>query len=191
MSRVGYRAEALHFGADGANRYDAPDRSYGVLYLAADLATTLMESAFHQHHWDRQLTRTIALAEVESRLVRAVGVTADLLLADLTAPDVMAAHFGLNLSQLTSRRYRHTQKLSAAIHALADDDGAPRFDGLRYPSRNNYPATCVALFDRAAHKLRVVADIELADHADWPGFVAAFRIGIVAETPAKQGRRTR
>ena len=58
------------------------------------------------------------------------------------------------------------------------DDGAPLFDGVCYPSRNNFPAKCVALFDRAQTKITVVDDIELHDHADWPQFVKSYRIGI-------------
>ena len=96
VSRTRYRADPLYFASDGANRFDAADRSYGVLYLAHDLATALMESVFHEHRWHQQTKRTIALAEVQSRMVRAVGVLRDLLLADLTAPGVMAQHFGLN-----------------------------------------------------------------------------------------------
>ena len=187
VSRIKYRADPLCFGSDGANRYDAADKSYGVLYLASDLATALMESVFHKHRWHRQTKRTIALAEVKSRMVRAVGVMRDLILADLTAPGVMSQHFGLNLSQLSSRRYKHTQKVSATVHAMVDKDAKPCFDGVLYPSRNNYPAECVALFDRAGHKVQVIDDIDLVDHADWPGFVSAFNVGIVARSRA--GRR--
>lgn len=86
VSRVAYRGQRLHFGSDGTNRYDAPDGRYGVLYLGLTLPTALMESVFHKHHWDRDARRSIALAEVHSRLVRAVGVLDDLELADLTAP---------------------------------------------------------------------------------------------------------
>jgi len=150
-----------------------------VLYLALDLATALMESVFHGHRWHRQASRSIALAEVRRRMVRAVGTVEDLVLADLTAPEVMARDFGLNLGQLASRRYGLTRRVSAAVHGLRDDEGQPAFDGLVYPSRNNFPATCVALFDRAGTKVRVVADIDLEAHAGWPAFVSGWRIGIV------------
>lgn len=180
VSRTKYRAHPLYFGFNAANRFDAADKSYGVLYLASDLATALMESVFHAHRWHVQSRRTISLAEVQGRMVRAVGVRRDLLLADLTAPGVMAQHFGLNLSQLSSRRYRHTQKVSAAVHAMVDKDAKPCFDGVFYPSRNNYPGACIALFDRAAHKLQVIDDIDLVEHVDWPRFVHDFRVGILA-----------
>jgi hypothetical protein len=137
-----------------------------------------MESVFHKHQWLADKKRSIALKEVQSRMVRAVGVVADVLLADLTAPGVMAGYFGLNLEQLASRDYRHTQQVSAQVHAMLGDDGQPLFDGVLYPSRNNYPAKSIALFERAGAKVSVIEDIDLVDHVDWPRFVARYRIGV-------------
>jgi len=45
---------------------------------------------------------------------------------------------------------------------------------VRYPSRNNYPAESIALFERAAEKVSMVADIDLIEHVDWPNFVATY-----------------
>lgn len=179
VSRTVYRGQAPYFGRSGYHRYDSPGQAYGVLYLGFDLSTALMETVFHQHRWHRQRLRSVALAEVRSRIVRVLGTVQDLVLADLTAPGVMAAHFGLNLAQLASRRYGHTQRVSEAVHGRLGADGAPAFDGLVYPSRNNFPAACVALFEHAGPKVRVLADIDLEAHAGWPGFVAAYRVGIV------------
>jgi hypothetical protein len=125
------------------------------------------------------------MAEVQSRIVRAVGVMDDIRLFDLAAPGVMAQHFGLNLEQLSSRRYTHTQRISGTVYDFTDDVQAPLFDGLAYPSRNNFPAICIALFERARHKIDVVADIKLADHVDWPAFVAAHRLGIIQDMKAR------
>lgn len=150
VSRVVYRGSLLYYGRSGTNRYDDPARTYGVLYLGRDLSTALMESVFHKHQWLADEKRSIALKEVESRLVRAVGVLDDVRLADLTAEGVMAGYFGLNLEQLASRDYTHTQQVSAQVHAMLGDDGQPLFDGVLYPSRNNYPAKSIALFERAA-----------------------------------------
>ena len=113
VSRVVHRAGPLHFGRSGANRYDDPARVYGVLYLGRDLPTALMESVFHKHQWLEDTKRSIALKEIQGRMVRAIGVMTDMRLADLTAPGVMAGYFGLNLEQLASRDYTHTQQVSA------------------------------------------------------------------------------
>ncbi|AZU17750.1 MULTISPECIES: RES family NAD+ phosphorylase [Xanthomonas] len=178
VSRIVYQGSPLHYGRSSTNRYDDPTRSYGVLYLGPDLPTALMESVFHKHQWLADTTRSITLQEVQGRMVRAVGVLCDLRLADLTAPGVMAGYFGLNLEQLASRDYTHTQQVSTQVHAMLGDDGLPLFDGVLYPSRNNYPAKSIALFERAEAKVRVIKDIDLVDHVDWPGFVATYRIGV-------------
>ncbi|MEX5685366.1 RES family NAD+ phosphorylase [Pseudomonas silesiensis] len=183
VSRIVYRSKPLYYGCDGTNRYDAPDLDYGVLYLGRNLPTALMESVFHKHEWDKDTNRSIAMAEVQSRLVRAVGVLEDLRLADLTAEGVMAGYFGLNLGQLASRDYLHTQQVSAQVYAMQGKDGVSLFDGVLYPSRNNYPSASIALFERAKEKVKVFADIDLADHVDWPHFVASYRIGVVQPDP--------
>ena len=178
VSRVAYRGEPLYYGRDGMNRYDDPATRYGVLYLGRDLPTALMESVFHKHQWDQDAKRSIALAEIQSRLVRAVGVVNALQLADLTAEGVMASYFGLTLEQLASRDYTHTQRVSARVHAMLDADNVPLFDGVLYPSRNNYPSPSIALFERAQGKVKVVDDIDLPEHVDWPDFVEKYRIGV-------------
>lgn len=178
VSRIAYRGSPLYYGRDGANRYDDPARAYGVLYLGRDLPTALMESVFHKHQWLADTKRSIALKEVRSRMVRAVGVLDGLRLADLTAPGVMASYFGLNLEQLACRDYTCTQQVSAQVHAMLGDDGLPLFDGVLYPSRNNYPAVSIALFERVKAKVSVIEDIELVDHVDWPRFIATYRIGV-------------
>ena len=180
VSRTVYRGTALHFGRTGANRYDAADGSYGVLYLGLELPTALMESVFHQHQWLTDPSRGITTAEVQARLVRAVGVVDDLCLADLTAPGVMAASFGLNLEQLASRDYSHTQKISMTVHS-APAVGQALFDGVLYPSRNNYPGTAVALFERAKSKVQVTEDIDLADHASWPAFLQDYVVAVLPD----------
>lgn len=67
---------------------------------------------------------------------------------------------------------------SAQVHAMLGDDGQVLFDGVLYPSRNNYPAKSIALFERASAKVSVIEDIDLVDHVDWPRFVATYRIGV-------------
>ena len=178
-SRAAYRGTALHFGRSGGNRYDDPALRFGTFYVGFDLATALMESVFRQHRWSHRTKRVITRTEVYARMVRAIGVLEPLSLADLTAPGVMASQFGLNLSQLASRRYVHTQRIAALVHALAEPDGAPRFDGVLYPSRNNHPAACAALFDRAAEKLSLVDDITLRDHIDWPSFLRTYQVVVL------------
>lgn len=176
VSRIDYRGTPLYYGRSATNRYDDPLGKYGVLYLGQDLATALMESVFHKHHWDRSPKRSISLAEIHQRMVRVVGVLEPLNLADLTAPGIMAGYFGLNLQQMTRRNYAHTQQVSAHVQAMHSEDGQPTFDGVLYPSRNNYPASSIALFEQANPKVTVCADIDLPDHEEWPNFVESYCI---------------
>lgn len=53
------------------------------------------------------------------------------------------------------------------------------FDGIRYPSRNNYPGPCVAVFERAHDKIDVMADIGLALHKAWPAFKSGFAVTVL------------
>jgi hypothetical protein len=179
VSRAAYRGSPVHFGRSGAHRYDDPARAYGTLYAGFDLATALMESVFHQHRWTHRARRVISRTDVFARMVRVIGVLEPLSLADLTAPGVMAAQLGLNLSQLVGRRYTHTQHLSASLHARIGPGGTSQFDGALYPSRNNHPALCAVLFDRAAAKVAVVEDISLHEHIDWPSFILAYKIVVL------------
>lgn len=178
LSRTEYLGTPLHFGRQAIHRYDCPDRAFGVLYLAFDLDTILMETMFHGHRWSRRRLRTVELSEVDQRIVRAVGVVRDLSLADLTAPGAMAAGLGLTLSQLASRRYRHTQRVAQLVEQSTDAESR-LLDGTQFPSHNNYPAACIAVFDRATDALEVIDDIALREHAGWPAFVANYTISVV------------
>jgi hypothetical protein len=137
VSREIYRGSALHFGKSAVNRYADPARTYGVMYLAFDLATALMETVFRNHKWWRtDAKRTLSLAEVQRRMVRIVSVREDLRLCDLVAAGAAAQAFGLTSVQLAVRNYRATRALSARIERYRSTAG-DAFDGILYPSRNN------------------------------------------------------
>lgn len=178
-SRETYRDTALHFGKDRQHRYDDPVGGYGVLYLAHTLPTALMESAFHKHQWWRiGAARKITLSEVQNRMVRIVSVTDTLTLCDLASENAAVQTFGLNATQLATRRYARTRALSARIAARFAASGA-LFDGILYPSHNNPGARCIALFDPAAAKVFVHEDLRLDDHRDWPAFVRDFNVTVL------------
>lgn len=170
VSLLAYAGADLYFGSRN-NRYDDPEGDFGVLYLGFDLSTVLMESMFHGHRWNVD-ARHIDQRHVDDRLVREVATLAPLTLLNLNAPGAMAAQFGLDLHQLTSRDYAHTQGIAARAHA------EPGLDGILYPSRNNYPGSCVALFDRCKDRLGLIQDIALARHRHWPAFVDDYAIQI-------------
>lgn len=173
-----YRDQPLHFGRSGENRYDAPNRDYGVLYVGSTLATALMESVFHEHDWDRNPNRSIGMAAIQRRIVRIIGVRQELRLCNLTAPRVMAAKLGLNLAQMIDRDYLLTQAISDMVHCQRLATGEPKFDGIRYFSRNNCPSRAIAIFEHAKDKIEWLEDIDLAAHRNWPTFLDDFKISV-------------
>ena len=91
VSRLEHQHSPLHFGRHAYHRFDASDGGFGVLYLAADLATALMESVFHAHDWQHTDRRLISEAKLDRRLIRVTCPTIALTLADLCAPGAMAS----------------------------------------------------------------------------------------------------
>lgn len=53
----------------------------------------------------------------------------------------------VDLSSVTSQQRRFTQGIARYIHEQVDDEGNPRFAGIRYPSRLNPDWECWAVFD--------------------------------------------
>ena len=178
-SRGSFRGTPLYFGRETQHRYDDPSGRYGVLYLAYNLPTALMESAFHNHKWWRVgAQRKITLSEVRRRMVRIVRVTGELTLCDLASEGAATRAFGLSATQLATRRYSSSRALSARIAQLSALNGAP-FDGILSPSHNNPGARCIALFDRAAAKIAVHEDLRLDEHTDWPAFVHDYDVAVL------------
>lgn len=190
VSRVVYRGSPLYYGRSSTNRYDDPAGAYGVLYLGRDLPTALMESVFHKHQWLADTQRSIALKEVQARMVRAVGVMDDVFLADLTAQGVMAGYFGLNLEQLASRDYTHTQRVSAQVHAMLGDDGQALFDGVLIRRATTIPpraSPCSSVRER-----RLASSRTSTWWTMWTGRVSLLpTASALNPTPARWGRMTK
>lgn len=187
-SREEYRGTPLFFGRQAKNRFDDPARGYGVLYLAEDLPTTLMESMFHKHRWWVDgATRRVLLPEVRKRMVRIVAVQRTMTLCDLASPGAAAQSFGWTTARLVVRNGPRTRALSAEIAALKTRHGQP-FDGIMYLSHRNPGSRCVALFDRCAPDLLVIDDIRLDDHKDWPRFVSDYGVAVEPGAPGGRGK---
>ena len=117
------------------------------------------------------------LAEVQRRMIRAIGVLSDLTLCDLASPGAAVKAFGWDAARLAVRNGPRTRDLSAQIARLKTKAGQP-FDGIVYLSRNNPGDKCIALFEHAANKILVIDDIRLDDHRDWPAFVTQYEIAV-------------
>ena len=128
----------LHFGRDGAGRFDAPGAEYGVLYVADELAGAFIEVFGRDPAY-----RILSAPTLQSRHVAVVRARRPLRLVDLRDGPGLAA-IGATGELTMGGTYRLSQAFSRAIHR---HPSVP--DGIWYRCRHD-PAQCsVALFDRA------------------------------------------
>jgi hypothetical protein len=149
-----HRAEhhPVWFGRTGDNRFDAPDGSFGVLYLAGDAHCAFIETFGHGHAGGHRFVTADAL---RARALSTVAFPAPLRLVDLT--DTGLARIGADM-RLCAGDYEVSQAWSAALWGHGD-----RPDGLYYRARHDASRFCAAVFDRCE-----------------PG-IAATRLGSLAE----------
>ena len=121
-------------GNAGLNRFDAPDASYGVLYLGCDAYCAFVETFAHASG-----TRTVTTAALKSRALSQLKPTRPLRLIDLAGPGALV-RIGVD-SRLFAGEYQRAQLWSKALH-----DHPAKADGLLYPSRLDPSRRAVALF---------------------------------------------
>jgi hypothetical protein len=81
----GLRRSPLSPGPTGLNRFDAPDASYGVLYLGCDAYCAFVETFAHASK-----TRTIKTAALKNRVLSQLKPTRPLRLIDLAENEFVA-----------------------------------------------------------------------------------------------------
>ncbi len=145
---------------DGTWRWDDPAGKYGVLYVGLT-----QDGPFAETLLRRPNQKIVIWSEVEKRRFARFITTEPLRLADVhgkglgwegvTVAEVAADHDG----KTYPGAYANTQGISAGIHAATD------LDGIAYRPRLDPDQLCVALFDRADHKVELVAEGELIDRA--------------------------
>lgn len=129
-------------------RFDAPDRSYKVLYAARSLETAFGET----------LVRTLTIPYVLSTAVQArarseIVVTRTLRLYPFL--DAGVSTHGLSFAQLHGDAYAKTWEVSGIIHS------STTADGILYTSRFDNQS-CVALFDRAADAIEAAPQFNIS-----------------------------
>lgn len=165
------RFDPLYFGrqSDPARRqrWDSPDASYGVCYLAfqpyiAFAETLLRDVSLDAVHEDDVKVRSLALVEVDAplRLVHMSGEHLRPLGAD---------------ASVVQGSYDVTWEWSAALHAHPE---VP--DGIRYRARHDDSGLSIALFERAASAVRARTSVRLSDPAfaaDLAGWLDRYKVG--------------
>jgi hypothetical protein len=121
-------------GNTGLNRFDAPDASYGVLYLGCDTYCAFIETFAHTSG-----TRTVTTGALKNRSLSQLKPTRPLRLIDLAASGALV-RIGVD-SRLFAGEYQRAQLWSKALH-----DHPAKVDGLLYLSRLDPSRRAVALF---------------------------------------------
>jgi len=168
---VGTRYTRIHravdrpvwFGWDAAtkqfrvptHRFDAPDRSYGVLYAATTRDGSFAEAIGRKPRTFRSNDELAALA------VTTLALHRDLRLVDLHGGEAVGALGATGVigvgPQSLARRW------SKALHAHPE-----RADGIEYRCRHNSDEIAVALFDRiGAACLEAVGTVSLVSDLVW------------------------
>ncbi len=141
---------ALFYGRTGVNRFDAPDRGYGVCYLGLSL-----RAAFAETFLRRPGATLIDWRDLAARSVTELRVTETLRPVRLYGPGL--SKMGATAA-VTQGPHAITQFWSAALHTHPDDP-----DGVAYRARHDDDEKCLALFERTASPFERVSTVSLID----------------------------
>ena len=136
--------DAIWFGRrDGTWRFDDPSLTYGVIYLGRTTDSVLAEVLL------RDPTMEIFLwSDVEARREALIRNVAPLQLATLHGPGL--SYFRVQQADVVGPSYTVPQDISSRIHIEGN------LDGIQYRSRFDSDELCIALFERAAHKIELL-----------------------------------
>src|ERR1700738_325097 len=166
LLRMASRDPASHcrFGREARYRFDSPDRSFGVMSAAFDLATAFAETVLRDKpmHSDDVI---LDYHDLESRVVIELKRGPDnrpLRLIKLYDEGLAAAHTD---NQLSARdHYPTTQRWAEMFHAHS-----VAADGIVYMSRDMGARKSVALFDRCSAAVAADSATALLQHRDFAG----------------------
>jgi hypothetical protein len=168
------RHTPLYFGResdpDRRQRWDAPDASYGVCYMAEEPHIAFAETLLRDLALD-----VIPQAELEVRSLARLRVRAPLRLVAMHGK-ALRVH-GADAS-LVQGPYPITQAWSAALHAHPDGP-----DGIRYRARHDDSGFSVALFERGRGKVEHVESVELLDPMiarEVGGWLERYEVGLTS-----------
>jgi len=148
LVRLSRYPAAEPYWSAGVYRFDDPDPgragAFGTCYAASTVEVAFAESVIHESGRFVGGTNEVPAAELTGRsLVRFRCVRhKTLVLADLTGAALKS--LGLNNDISASSDYTASQAWAQAIH-----DASPRWDGIRYVSRQMNKGFAYAIFERS------------------------------------------
>lgn len=139
-----------HFGNSGDNRFDARDRSFGVLYLARRVNGSFVEVVC------RQRERHVTADRLQQYRVAEFYASRNLRLVDLAGKGLV--RMGID-ARIATGSYATSQQWSQAFY-----DHPDRADGILYPSRHDPKQHLAAVFERAQPLLTAKSRGSLDDY---------------------------
>lgn len=136
LSRLRARGRSpLFFGRTGGNRFDSPDRSYGVLYAGLDEYCSFIETF-------GQITgiRTVTSTALEGRHLAQIELLRPMKLIDLSNSGGLA-RVGAD-ARLFSGSHAVAQRWSAAFR-----EHPVKPDGILYPARHDAARNACAIYE--------------------------------------------
>ena len=160
---------ALYFGKTGNYRFDAPDGSYGVMYMGADL-----QCAFIETFGEMVRSGLVTMAALKLKKFSLIRPSRPLRLVDLVSSGELI-RLGAD-ARLFSGDYEVAQRWSAALWGLKSKP-----DGILYPARHDPQRRACAVFDRASGAAAETAWGSLADkrrRADLERLIRIYRFAV-------------
>lgn len=144
LSRIYHRTQGpIFFGKTRRNRFDSPNGSFGVLYVALGVHCAFIET-FGQSTGIRTVTREA----LDQRHVAYLKIAKPLNLIDLAHSGGLA-RIGAD-ARLLAGSHAVAQRWSAALR-----DHPTKPDGLLYPARHDVARNACALFDLPESEIEV------------------------------------
>lgn len=140
----------MYFGITGNNRFDPPNKEFGVMYIARQSAGAFVEV------FCRDGVRILDIEEVKRYHVAEIHMSKSLKLIDLAGKGLV--RMGLDAS-LSTGSYALAQAWSKAFY-----DHPEQADGLLYPSRHDPKQHLAAVFDRSQNTLSVKQHGSIIDY---------------------------
>ena len=153
LSRLHNRGRSpLFFGRTGGNRFDSPDRSYGVLYAGLDEYCSFIET-----YGQTTGIRTVTSTAIEARHLAHLELRRSMKLIDLSNSGGLA-RVGAD-SRLLSGSHAVAQRWSAAFrkHPIKPD-------GILYPARHDAARNACAIYECLPSVFKLDAKGSLGEH---------------------------
>jgi hypothetical protein len=153
LSRLHAKGKApVFFGRTGGNRFDSPDRTYGVLYVGLDEYCSFIET-----YGQTTGIRTVTETALEGRHLAHLELLRPMKLIDLSNSGGLA-RVGAD-SRLFSGSHAIAQRWSAALR-----DHSSKPDGILYPARHDAARNACAIYERDLSDFKLHSKGSLLEH---------------------------